>query len=120
MNTESLQVEPLTTEQPVTVRTCRPIKGWTCAAYLTVTGLRLLLNGMPPYNRSTLSNSPLSLEIQQLSGSTEYIDPPNAPALIPVSALATCKEGRGEVPVGAWYTDGSSQDNPPTWMALAI
>lgn len=58
---------------------------------------------------SALSNSPLSLEIQQLSGSVEYTDPPNASAPIPVSAPATCKEGTGEVPAGAWYTEGSSR-----------
>lgn len=67
--------------------------------------------------RSVLSQSPLSLQMQQLLGSVKHIDPPNFFAPIRMSVPATCK-GIVEIPGGAWYTDSSSQDNPLTWHYL--
>lgn len=53
--------------------------------------------------------------MQKLLGPVEYLEPPNAPAPIPVLASVTCKEGIREIPAGDWYTDGPSWK----WMQIA-
>lgn len=48
------------------------------------------------HRSSTLSASPLSLEIQALPGSVEYTDSPKVPSPIPVVAPAACGKGMGK------------------------
>lgn len=48
--------------------------------------------------KSTLSASPLSLEIQVLLSPLEYEDALNASIPIPVAAPAGCREGVEEIP----------------------
>lgn len=48
------------------------------------------------HRSTTLSAIPLSLEMQALPASVEYIDSPNAPAPIPVVAPADCGKGMGK------------------------
>ena len=48
--------------------------------------------------RSTLSASPLPLEMQVLLGPVEYVDPPNAPTPIAVVVPVNCREEIGEIP----------------------
>lgn len=48
--------------------------------------------------KSTLSASPLSLEIQVLLSPVEYEDALNASIPIPVAAPAVCREGVEEIP----------------------
>ena len=71
--------------------------------------------------RNLLSASPLSLEIWGLPDPVEYVDPANASTPIPVAAPAACREGLGEIPTDARYTDGSSKANSfCTWTAVTI
>lgn len=51
------------------------------------------LSGRPVCSRGMLSNSTLSLEMQQLLSPLEYVEPPKATALIPVPIPSACKEG---------------------------
>ena len=67
-----------------------------------------------------MSTNQLSLEIWTLLSPVEYVDPSNALTLIPVVAFVACREGMGKIPAVAWYTDGSSQGNQPTWIVVAI
>lgn len=88
----------LTKEQPVTVRTSLAIKSGQTGNMVHGTGSSTAqtltpLNDMFTDNRVALSNSPLPSDMQQLLGSVEYTDTPNAPIPIPGSALAICKEG---------------------------
>lgn len=64
--------------------------------------------------RSTLSTSPLSLEMRALLGPVDYVDLKDAPPLpgpIPVAAPTACREGVG---------DGSSQGHPSRGAAVSI
>ena len=51
--------------------------------------------------KSTLSTSPLSLEIQGLLRPVNYVDPPDAPASIPMVTPVVCRKGVGEIPADA-------------------
>lgn len=108
--TAPLQVGPLRKGQHIVVRTSLPIKGCinmfhqptsTMAQTPTLTKQHSYLQ-----QRSTLSSSPLFLEMRGLLGPAEYVNPPNAPAPIPVVASAACRKGVGENPPDAWNTDG--------------
>ena len=55
--------------------------------------------------RSTLSASPLYLEMQVILSLVEYVDLPNTPSPNPLVASGVHKEGMGETPADAWYTD---------------
>lgn len=90
------QVEPLMKEQHIMVRTSFLNKRWmengspqptsAKAQLLTLTKQCAYL-----HQRSTLSASPLSLELQVLLGSS------SAPTCIPVAASVVCREGRGDI-----------------------
>lgn len=69
--------------------------------------------------RSTLSTSPLSLEMCVLLGPGDCRFS-KCPTPILVVAPGVCREGMGERPTEAWYTDGSNWSNPSTWTAVAI
>ena len=67
-------------------------------------------------HRSTLPTSPLSLKLQVLLGPEEHVDPPNTPTPIPMAAPVACREGVGEIPSDAWYTDAWKKKEPPQPM----
>lgn len=46
--------------------------------------------------------------------------PSKSPTPIPVAAPAACREGVGEIPSDAWYTDGSSPGHLCTWSSITI
>lgn len=68
----------------------------------SVMALTLTVTKWPAYlhQRSTLSASLLSRDIQVLLGPIEYTDALNASMPIPVAALAACREGLEET---CWY-----------------
>lgn len=90
------QVEPLIKEQHIMVRTSFLNKRWmengspqptsAKAQLLTLTKQCACL-----HQRSTLSASPLSLELQVLLGFS------SAPTCIPLAASVVCREGRGDI-----------------------
>ena len=65
-------------------------------------------------------HQPTSLEMWTSLGPVEYVDLPNPPPPIPVVAFVACREGMGKIPADAWYTDGPSQGDKPTWTVVAI
>lgn len=62
--------------------------------------------------RSTLSASQLPLEIQVLQSPVECTVLPNAPNPIPEVAPMACREGVGETPADAWYTNAWKRNKP--------
>lgn len=80
------QVEPLSKEQHIKVRTSLPIKGglkMRCV-HPSVPWLKPVWATQQTYlqQRRTRSTSPPSLEVWELEGPVENIDPPNAPSLL--------------------------------------
>lgn len=64
--------------------------------------------------RSTLSISPLSLDMWVLLSTVEYVNPPNVPALITVPASVACRDRVEEIPTDACYTDWFCRGNLST------
>ena len=66
--------------------------------------------------RSALSSSPLSEELQCLLGLVTYTSGKQEElAFEPLVAESPYREGRAPIPEDAWYTDSSSCGQPPMW-----
>lgn len=96
MYTAFLQVQTLTKEQCIMIRTSLPIKelGENMSHQPTsATAQMPTLAKWHAYlhQRSTLSTSPRSPELWVLLGSVAYEDPPNALAPIPVVGPVACR-----------------------------
>ena len=64
--------------------------------------------------RSALSSSPLSEELQCLLGPVIYTSEKQEElAFEPLAAESPYQEGKAPLPKDAWYTDGSSRGQPP-------
>ena len=68
--------------------------------------------------RSALSSSPLSEELQCLLGPVTYTSEKQGE--LAFVAESPYWEGRALIPEDAWYTDGSSHGQPPKWRAVAF
>ena len=99
------------------VRTSLPAKGWVEHMFHRPTSAMAQTPTLTKWHahlqqRSTLSARLLSLEMQALLGPVEYEILQMPPPLFLWQPLHPIESKWGKFP-DAWYTDGSSQGNPP-------
>lgn len=72
--------------------------------------------------RSTLSSSPLSTELQQVLGPVELVSQAEPSALPRGEDLepSPYREGQLPVPEDAWFTDGSSREAVAVWTTIGV
>ena len=80
-----------------------------------------LSRGPYPQQRSILSTSPLTAELQEVLGPAIFVDEKYT-VLVPREEMEASpfQERQAPIPSDAWYTDGSSRKQTAVWTALAI
>ena len=121
-----LATEAVPGTAPITVRTTHAIAGWVgdwmarprSGLAQTPTLVRW---GASLQQSSTLSTSPLRVELQQVSGSVIYIEEKSTrPVPVEEMEASPFQEGHTPIPSDAWYTDGCSGGQPAVRTTVAI
>lgn len=98
MYTVLLQVEGLTKEQRIMVRTSLPVKEYVPLTRLCP-GSHFDSMACSFAAEKHLSTSPLSLKMQVLLGPVKYVYPPNDPTSIPTAVPMAYRKGMGDFPL---------------------
>lgn len=119
--------EAITGAAAVTVQSTYPVLGWLLSWMKVpksgVTQLPTMAKwGAYLEQRAAFSSSPLAQQLHELLGPVTFKavsgeEPPLPPSEEDSSPYV---EGKAPIPAEAWYADGSSRGNPPSWMAIGM